>query len=103
MRKLIVLGVVWGWSFFFMKVALGGMTPTALVAGRLMLGALAVVLSLAVTKSGLPKGVALWRRVAFMALITNVLPFTLFAWAQERITSALASVLNASTALFAAL
>lgn len=103
MRKLIVLGVVWGCSFYFMKIALGGMTPTALVTGRLTFGALAVLISLAVTSSRLPQTAALWRRVAVMALVTNVIPFTLFAWAQERITSALASVLNASTALFAAL
>ena len=103
MRKLLILGMVWGWSFYFMKVALGGMTPTALVTGRLVFGALAVLLSLAITKTSLPSGAGAWRHMAFMAIITNVLPFTLFAWAQERITSALASVLNASTALFAAL
>lgn len=103
MRKLIVLGVVWGWSFFFMKIALEGMTPTAVVLGRLLFGAAVVVLSLLITKTGLPRDLELWKRVAFMALVTNVAPFTLFAWAQERITSALASVLNASTALFAAL
>ena len=103
MRKLIVLGVVWGWSFFFMKIALEGMTPSAVVLGRLVFGAAAVVVSLLVTRTGLPRELELWKRVAFMALVTNVAPFTLFAWAQERITSALASVLNASTALFAAL
>ena len=103
MRKLIVLAVVWGWSFFFMKIALEGLTPSALVLGRLVFGAAVVVLSLVVTRTGLPRDLELWKRVSFMALVTNVAPFTLFAWAQERITSALASVLNASTALFAAL
>lgn len=103
MRKLIVLGVVWGWSFFFMKIALEGMTPSALVLGRLAFGAAAVVVSLVVTRTGLPRDLELWKRVAVMAMVTNVVPFSLFAWAQERITSALASVLNASTALFAGL
>lgn len=102
-RKLIVLGLMWGWSFYFIKIALEGMTPTAVVAGRLAFGALAVLATMAVTRTSLPKGLAVWRRLALMAAVTNIIPFTLFAWAQERITSALASVLNASTALFAAL
>lgn len=100
-KKLIVLGLMWGWSFFFIKVALEGMTPTAVVAGRLAFGALTVLATLAYTRTPLPRGWELWRRLALMTLITNIIPFTLFAWAQERITSALTSVLNASTALFA--
>ena len=94
---------MWGWSFFFIKIALEGMTPTAVVLGRLLFGAAAVVFSLLIMRTGLPRGLELWKRLTFMAFVTNVVPFTLFAWAQERITSALASVLNASTALFAAL
>ena len=102
-KKLIVLGLMWGWSFFFIKIALEGMTPSAVVLGRMAFGAATVAVSLLVTRTGLPRDLALWRRLAFMAIVTNVVPFSLFAWAQERITSALASVLNASTALFAAL
>jgi len=102
-RKLIVLGLMWGWSFFFIKIALEGMTPAAVVLGRLLFGAAVVVLSLLITRTGLPRDLQVWKQLAFMAVVTNVIPFSLFAWAQERITSALASVLNASTALFAAI
>lgn len=103
MRKLIVLGVVWGWSFLFIKIALEGMTPSAVVLGRVAFGAAAVLLSLLVTRTGLPRELEVWKHVAFMAVVTNVLPFSLFAWAQERITASLTSVLNASTALMAAI
>lgn len=100
---MILLGLMWGWSFFFIKIALEGMTPSAVVLGRLVFGAAVVVLSLLITGAGFPRDLELWKRLAVMAMVTNVVPFSLFAWAQERITSALASVLNASTALFAAL
>ncbi|HUR50357.1 MAG TPA: EamA family transporter [Acidimicrobiales bacterium] len=103
MRKLIVLGLMWGWSFFFIKIALQGMTPSAVVLGRLIFGAAIVVLSLLVTRTGLPRRWEVWKHLVFMALVTNVVPFSLFAWAQERITSSLTSVLNASTALMAAI
>lgn len=78
------------------------MTPTAVVLGRLVFGSVIVVLSLLATRTGLPREMALWKHLAFMAIVTNVVPFSLFAWAQERITSSLTSVLNASTALMAA-
>ena len=103
MRKLIALGLMWGWSFFFIKIALEGMTPSAVVLGRLVFGAAVVLVSLAVTRTGLPRELELWKRLTFMAFVTNVIPFSLFAWAQERITSSLTSVLNASTALMAGL
>lgn len=103
MRKLLVLGLIWGWSFFFIKVALQGLTPTAIVAGRVIFGAVTVLVYLLLTRTPLPRDRDLWKRVAVMAIVTNVIPFTLLAWAQERITSALASILNATTALMAAL
>jgi len=102
-RKLLVLGLIWGWSFFFIKVALQGLTPTAIVAGRVIFGAVTVLVYLLLTRTPLPRDRDLWKRVAVMAIVTNVIPFTLLAWAQERITSALASILNATTALMAAL
>jgi drug/metabolite transporter (DMT)-like permease len=42
------------------------------------------------------------RHFAFVALVGSAMPFTLLAWGEEHITSALTSVLNASTPLFAA-
>lgn len=102
MRKLILLALMWGGSFYFLKVALEGMTPSAVVLGRMAFGALAVVISLVVMRTGLPREWELWKPLAFMAIVTNVLPFSLFAWAQERIPSSLNAVLNATTALFAA-
>lgn len=95
--------MMWGWSFYFIKIALEGMTPTAVVLGRLIFGAAIVGLSLVISRTGLPREPSLWKHLAVMALVTNVVPFSLFAWAQERITSSLTSVLNASTALMAAI
>ncbi len=51
----------------------------------------------------LPRDVATWRHLAVAALLGNVVPFTLLAWGEQRVTSALTAVLNASTPLFTAL
>ncbi|MEY2398731.1 MAG: hypothetical protein QOJ00_1905 [Actinomycetota bacterium] len=49
-----------------------------------------------------PRGLSEWRTVTIMAVISNVFPFALFAWGEERVTSSLASVLNATTPLWTA-
>jgi drug/metabolite transporter (DMT)-like permease len=51
----------------------------------------------------LPRDPTTWRHLAVAALLGNVLPFSLLAWGEQRVTSALTAVLNASTPLFTAL
>jgi drug/metabolite transporter (DMT)-like permease len=100
--RIVVLGFIWGWSFLFIKVGVEGMTPTTVAAARCGLGMVTMLVLLRLTGLRLPPR-SMWRHLSFMALVHSALPFTLLAWSEERITSALASVLNASTALFTAL
>lgn len=62
--------------------------------------ALGVAVSFGVARY--PKGLGEWRLVAGLAMISNVVPFALFAWGEERVTSSLASVMNATTPLWTA-
>ena len=103
MRRLLLLAFVWGWSFLFIKVAVEGMTPTTVAAARITLGALALHLVLRLRKVSLPRDPTFWRHAAVTAVLANIIPFTLLAWGEERITSALTAVLNASTPLFTVL
>jgi drug/metabolite transporter (DMT)-like permease len=103
MRRVLLLALIWGWSFLFIKVAVQGMTPTAIAGTRVFLGMVVVLGALGLRKTALPRDPGVWRHFVVMGLIHSVIPFTLLAWGEERTTSALASVLNASTGLFAAL
>lgn len=103
MRRLVLLAFVWGWSFLFIKVSVEGMTPTAVAASRIGLGALALHAWLRYAKVSLPRDRTFWRHAAVSSLFANILPFTMLAWSEERITSALTAVLNASTPLFTAI
>ena len=103
MRRLVLLAFIWGWSFLFIKVAVEGMTPTTVAAARIALGAATLHVVLRVRKMTLPTNRTFWRHAAVTAVFANILPFTLLAWGEERITSALTAVLNASTPLFTAL
>jgi drug/metabolite transporter (DMT)-like permease len=51
-------------------------------------------------KRRLPSDPRIWVHLAVMAIITNIAPYFLFAWAELRVTSGLAGVLNATTPLF---
>jgi drug/metabolite transporter (DMT)-like permease len=102
-RRLLLLAFVWGWSFLFIKVSVEGMTPTTVAAARVTLGAIALHAWLRHKKMPLPRDRTFWRHAVVAAVFANVIPFTLLAWGEERITSALTAVLNASTPLFTAL
>src|SRR5687768_10878885 len=102
MKRLLLLAFIWGWSFLFIKVAVEGLSPPTVAFARVGLGAVVLLLTLRTTGRSFPRDRELWRHFVIAAVFGNALPFTLLAWGQERITSALTSVLNASTPLFTA-
>ncbi len=103
MRRLALLAFIWGWSFLFIKVAVEGMTPSTVAATRVLLGFVVLLAVLRLRGMPMPAGRVWWRHFAVVALFGSVLPFTLLAWGEQHVSSALTSVLNASTPLFAAL
>jgi drug/metabolite transporter (DMT)-like permease len=102
-QRLFLLAFIWGWSFLFIKVAGEGMTPSTVAWARIALGA--AVLALVLHRQGgrLPLGRTNVRHFAVTTLAGNIIPFTMLAYAEHHITSALTAVLNASTPLFTAL
>jgi drug/metabolite transporter (DMT)-like permease len=100
-RRLFLLAFIWGWSFLLIKVILEGAPPTFLAWGRIACGL--AVLGVAMRRRGerLPER-RYWGHLLVLGLAMSVLPFMLIAWGEEHISSALASVLNACTPLFAA-
>lgn len=103
MRRLFLLAFIWGWSFLFIKVAVGGMTPPTVAAIRLALGALVVLAVVRARRWDVPSGWRWWRHFLVVGLFGSALPFTMLAWGEQHVSSALTAVLNASTPLFAAI
>jgi drug/metabolite transporter (DMT)-like permease len=98
---LAVLSVLWGGSFFFNGAALRELPPLTLVFLRVALGAAILLPLLRMQGIGFPKGVAGWRAFFVIGLLNNVIPFSLIVAGQTFIPSGLASILNATTPLFA--
>ena len=94
---LIGLSVLWGGSFFFIGVAVTALPPFTIVAARVGLAMLVLLVVLRAMKIDLPRGGSLWMAFIGLGLLNNVIPFTLFVWAQAQVPSGLASILNATT------
>lgn len=101
--QFVGMGLVWGASFLFMKVALDGTSPLQVAWARLVLGALALGAVVLVTRSPLPRVPALWGHFVVVGVVGCAIPFCLFAWAEQHVTSGIASILNATTPLMTAL
>ncbi len=97
---LLTLSVLWGGSFFFIHVALQGLTPITLVFLRVLLASALLWLVLRATGGAMPRAPRIWGALLVLALLNNVFPFLLFAWSQTQIASGLASILNATTPIW---
>ncbi|QOZ25703.1 DMT family transporter [Bradyrhizobium sp. CCBAU 51753] len=96
-----LLSVLWGGSFFFNGVILRELPPLTLVLLRVALGAGLLLPLLRARNIAFPKGASGWAPFFAMGLFNNVLPFSLIVFGQTYIPSGLASILNATTPLFA--
>ena len=97
---LSVLTVLWGTAFFFNELALASLPPSVLVAGRIAI-ATAVLLAYMWAKGvQLPTRSRAWVPMIVLAVLGNVLPFRLIAWAQNHIDSSLAGILMSVMPLF---
>jgi len=95
----LALAVIWGSSFLFIKVGVAELHPLYVTLGRVAIGALTLLSALAVTRTPLPRDLRLWAHLTVVGTFGVALPFTLFAYGEERISSTLAGIWNATTPL----
>jgi drug/metabolite transporter (DMT)-like permease len=100
---LVTLGVLWGGSYFFGKLALAQLPPFTVAVCRLGLAAQVLHIVVRAAGHGLPDSAQAWRRFWVMGLLNNAVPMSLILWGQIRIGSGFAAILNASTPLFTVL
>lgn len=95
----LALGLVWGCSFIFIELGLVFLSPFGVTFVRCALGAITLLIFAKARNVELPKGKAIWKKLWVVAMLLNVVPGVLFAFAQQYITSALAGIINATTPL----
>jgi len=94
----VVLALIWGGSFAFMKIELTALTPIGVSLSRIALGAFTLIVISLVLRSALPPR-ALWPRIVLYSILVTTIPWTAFAFAEAHISSALAGILNGITPL----
>jgi drug/metabolite transporter (DMT)-like permease len=98
--QLLLLGFLWGGSFFFGRIAVAEIPPLALVLYRVSFASL--ILHLWLRMRGISFSPALVRPGPFLglALLNNVIPFSLIFTGQTEIGAGLASIFYATTPLW---
>ncbi|WP_421592197.1 DMT family transporter [Shinella sp. M27] len=98
---LIALSALWGGSFLFNGILVRELPPLTIVAARVALAAIALWTIVRLSGHAVPRGREVWLAFLGMGVLNNVIPFSLIVWGQTHIASGLASILNATTPLFA--
>jgi len=98
---LFILGGFWGCTFFFNEIAILELPPLSIILFRV--GLASIILWIVVFASGITiqRSRDVWVALGIMAAINSAIPFFLIAWGQIHITGGLASILIATSPLFA--
>ena len=103
---LLSLAALWGASFLFIKIGVRELAPTTLVCVRLAIGAVTlapVACATLGTRTVVRETRVHWRPLVLVGLVNSSIPIVSLSWAETRIDSGLAAVIQASAPLFTAL
>jgi drug/metabolite transporter (DMT)-like permease len=92
---LLLISAMWGGSFPLIKLAVASLPPLWVAGGRISLGALTLLLLMRLRGAHLPRGRAVWARLAYMGVAGNILPFALISWGEIHVASGIAAILMA--------
>lgn len=97
----LALGLMWGSSYLFIKLAVDDFGTFTLVALRLAIGAALLWVVVRLTNQALPRDRRLYGHLVVMALANIVIPFALITWAEQSVDSSIAAILTSAVPLFA--
>ena len=96
----ILLGLIWGSSFLWIKIALEEIPPATLVAYRMSLGAIGMLLLLAFIGQSMPRRARELLPLAILGAVNAGLPIFLISWGELYVDSGTAAVLNSLVPIF---
>lgn len=94
---LLLLGTIWGGSFFFARIAVQEIPPVTLVFLRVAIAALVLNCWLAAQRRSIAAALPMAGKFVVLALLNNIIPYALIFAGQTSLGAGLASVLNATT------
>jgi drug/metabolite transporter (DMT)-like permease len=96
----ISLGMIWGSSFLWIKIAVQEMGPITLVAYRVLFGFLFGIAVVFFQRAKWPSSFREWLPLFVLGLTNIAIPFFLISWGEQVIDSGVASILDATVPLF---
>jgi drug/metabolite transporter (DMT)-like permease len=98
--KFLILALIWGSSFMWIKVAVADVSPFVLVTFRVFFAVLGILAIILITRGKFPLQKRWIGVFAFLGFFNVTLPFLLISWSEQYITSGMASILNSTVTLF---
>jgi drug/metabolite transporter (DMT)-like permease len=99
---LLALAAIWGASFLFIKLGVDEVEPAVVVLGRIAVG-FAVLVPVVLARGAMPDIRAMWVPFVVLGTLNNAVPYWLLAFAETRIDSGLAAVLQAAAPILTVL
>src|SRR2546423_14799527 len=96
----VILCLIWGTTWIFIKVGLDDLPPIAFAAARFILAIAVLFVIIRVRKIPLPKGSKEWRLIAFTGVLQFSINYSMVFWSEQYITSGLAAALQAIVTVF---
>jgi drug/metabolite transporter (DMT)-like permease len=99
---LLVLSLIWGASYLFIKVAVEDIPPATTMLLRLFVASVLLHGFLLATRGRavVPELRAAWKPGLLLGIVNGALPFTLIAWGETHIDSGVAAIGNSAVPIF---
>ena len=94
---VILLGLFWGSSFFFVEMLLKYLSPFMIVYLRVSIASIFLIVFIMIRGTKFKLSLKNLFNLFIMSLLNNIFPFLLITFGQQTTTGGLASILNANT------
>lgn len=92
---LVLLSLIWGTSFYFIKIILEASNPWTVTFLRCLFGALFLFVYILIQKKWFHYKRVPWIKLILIGIVNSAIPWTLIAYSETMLTSSLTSILNA--------
>lgn len=96
----LILAVIWGTTWIFIKIGLGDLPPITFAAARFLLAVAILFPVIRIQKIPLPRTAAEWKLIALTGVLQFSLNYSMVFWSEQYISSGLAAVLQATITVF---
>src|SRR5688500_14881126 len=96
----LILCLIWGSTWIFIKVGLEDLPPIAFASSRFLLGVAILLVVLGVQKIPFPKTASEWKLIGMTGVLQFSINYSMVFWSEQYITSGLAAVLQSMITVF---